>query len=65
MRWFSRFAPFLIGGGVLIDTPFDGDTVFTASTGEGPIVEPARLLVLGDAAATCVARAIVRGVSAD
>ena len=46
-------------------TPFDGDTVFTASTGEGPIVEPARLLVLGDAAATCVARAIVRGVSAD
>lgn len=42
-------------------TPFDGDVVFAASTGAGR-VEALDLMRLGDAAARCVARAIVRGV---
>jgi L-aminopeptidase/D-esterase-like protein len=45
-------------------TPFDGDTVFALSTGDGPIVEPADLLRLGNAAADCLARAIMRAVLA-
>jgi L-aminopeptidase/D-esterase-like protein len=43
-------------------TPFDGDTVFAVSTTVGPTVDPLALMRLGDAAAACVARAIVRGV---
>jgi len=44
-------------------TPMDGDLVFGVSTGEGPTVDdPSRLLRIGHAAATCLARAIARGV---
>lgn len=48
-------------------TPFDGDTVFalsTGSTGDGPPVTPERLTRLGNAAADCLARAIMRAVLA-
>jgi len=46
-------------------TPFDGDTVFALSTGESSReVDPARLAVLGAAAAACLARAIMRAVVA-
>lgn len=45
-------------------TPFDGDTVFALSTGPGPAAGPAELLRLGNAAADCVARAIMRAVLA-
>ena len=45
-------------------TPFDGDTVFALSTGSGPVVPPADLLMLGSAAADCLARAIMRAVTA-
>jgi D-aminopeptidase len=44
-------------------TPFDGDVVFAATTGEGPSVDALALARLGDVAASCVARAIVRGVT--
>lgn len=40
-------------------TPFDGDLIFAASTGA---VQTDDLLYLGHAAATCMARAIARGV---
>ncbi len=40
-------------------TPVDGDLIFAASTGD---VETSDLLYLGHAAATCMARAIARGV---
>lgn len=44
-------------------TPMDGDLVFGVSTGDGPRVEdPHRLLQIGHAIATCLARAIARGV---
>lgn len=44
-------------------TPMDGDLVFGVSTGKGPALEdPSRLLLIGHAAATCLARAIARGV---
>ena len=43
-------------------TPFDGDLIFVASTGVGR-ADPVALLQVGDAAARCVARAVVRGVS--
>ncbi len=44
-------------------TPMDGDLVFGVSTGNGPkLDDPSRLLRLGHAAATCLARAIARGV---
>jgi len=44
-------------------TPMDGDLVFGFSTGEGPALDdPSRLLHIGHAAATCLARAIARGV---
>lgn len=47
-------------------TPFDGDIVFAAATQhEGPEADAGQLMGLGDAAARCVARAIVRAVSAD
>jgi L-aminopeptidase/D-esterase-like protein len=45
-------------------TPFDGDTVFALSTGEGPATDPTNLLKLGNAAADCLARAIIRAVLA-
>jgi L-aminopeptidase/D-esterase-like protein len=45
-------------------TPFDGDTVFALSTGAGPVVAPGDLLKLGNAAADCLARAIMRAVLA-
>jgi D-aminopeptidase len=43
-------------------TPFDGDTVFAISTGSGPPVGPNQLSLLGAAAASCLARAIMRAV---
>ncbi len=45
-------------------TPFDGDLVFGASTGDGSGVGEMDLVLLGHAAATCLARAIARGVYA-
>jgi L-aminopeptidase/D-esterase-like protein len=45
-----------------VHTPFDGDSVFTLSTGDGSGVDPYRLARLGQAAADCVARAVARGV---
>ena len=44
-------------------TPFDGDTVFALSTGAGPVVGPDQLARLGSAAASCLARAIMRAVT--
>jgi len=44
-------------------TPFDGDLVFAAATGERPLADtPAETLELGHAAALCMARAVARGV---
>lgn len=43
-------------------TPFDGDLVFAVSTGAKPVDGPAALLDIGHAAATCLTRAIARGV---
>jgi L-aminopeptidase/D-esterase-like protein len=45
-------------------TPFDGDTVFALSTGTGQSVGPGELLKLGNAAADCLARAIMRAMLA-
>jgi L-aminopeptidase/D-esterase-like protein len=47
-------------------TPFDGDTVFALATGpaNAPAVDAAMLLRLGGAAANCLARAIMRAVTA-
>lgn len=45
-------------------TPFDGDTVFALSTGAGRPAAPDRLTRLGNAAADCLARAIMRAVLA-
>ena len=46
-------------------TPFDGDLVFAVATGEKPLADPMMdPLLLGHAAALCVARAISRGVHA-
>jgi L-aminopeptidase/D-esterase-like protein len=45
-------------------TPFDGDTVFALATGSGPAVGPADLLTIGNAAADCLARAIMRAMLA-
>jgi L-aminopeptidase/D-esterase-like protein len=45
-------------------TPFDGDTIFALSTGNGTVVGPADLLKLGNAAADCLARAIMRAMLA-
>jgi len=44
-------------------TPFDGDTVFALSTGKGPPAGPDRLALLGAAAASCLARAIMRSLT--
>jgi L-aminopeptidase/D-esterase-like protein len=43
-------------------TAYDGDLVFAVSTGTKPVVDPALLLQIGHAAATCLSRAIARGV---
>ncbi|MBM9594858.1 P1 family peptidase [Roseitranquillus sediminis] len=43
-------------------TPFDGDLVFAASTGARPLEGPLQAMILGHAAATCLARAVARGV---
>lgn len=43
-------------------TPFDGDLVFAVSTGRCAAPDPAGMLVLCHLAATCLARAIARGV---
>ncbi|HHL20895.1 MAG TPA: peptidase S58 family protein [Aliiroseovarius sp.] len=44
-------------------TPFDGDLVFAVSTGARPLPDPMLTpLELGHAAATCLSRAIARGV---
>lgn len=43
-------------------SPFDGDLIFGASTGQGPAIDDAALFELGHAASVCVARAIARGV---
>ena len=45
-------------------TPFDGDTVLALSTGTGPVVAPDQLTRLGSAAASCLARAIMRALTA-
>ncbi|WP_374298469.1 P1 family peptidase [Paracoccus sp. (in: a-proteobacteria)] len=46
-------------------TPFDGDLVFAVSSGARPLSDPARdTFLLGHAAASCLARAIARGVHA-
>ena len=44
-------------------TPFDGDTVFALSTGTGAVVGPDQLARLGNAAASCLARAIMRALT--
>ncbi len=44
-------------------TPLDGDLVFAAATGAKPLADPtADALLIGHAAALCLARAIARGV---
>ncbi|WP_118135324.1 P1 family peptidase [Oceanicella sp. SM1341] len=43
-------------------TPFDGDTVFALSTGREPGTDAETLYILGTMAATCLSRAIARGV---
>lgn len=46
-------------------TPMDGDLIFAAATGARPLGDPlSETLYLGHAAATCMARAIARGVHA-
>lgn len=46
-------------------TPFDGDLVFAAATGARPLADHvADPFLIGHAAATCLARAIARGVHA-
>jgi len=47
-----------------VHTPFDGDSVFALSTGAGPAADAALLLRLGSAAADCLARAVMRAMSA-
>ncbi len=47
-----------------VHTPFDGDCVFALATGQGPAVDPAALLRLGNAAADCLARAVMRALVA-
>jgi L-aminopeptidase/D-esterase-like protein len=44
-------------------TPFDGDTVFALSTGSGSVASPDQLTRVGAAAASCLARAIMRAVT--
>jgi L-aminopeptidase/D-esterase-like protein len=46
-----------------IHTPYDGDTVFALATGTGQPAAPALLLRLGNAAADCLARAVMRALT--
>ncbi|MGR3492518.1 MAG: P1 family peptidase [Shimia sp.] len=43
-------------------TPFDGDLIFSAATGAQSVPAPSTFLMLCHAAATCLARAVARGV---
>ena len=43
-------------------TPMDGDLVFAAATGARDLADPSETLLIGHAAAICLARAIARGV---
>ena len=44
-------------------TPFDGDLIFAVATGERALADPAiDPLLLGHAAATCLSRAVARGI---
>jgi L-aminopeptidase/D-esterase-like protein len=45
-------------------TPFDGDSVFALSTGDGEAADPARVAQIGSAAAACLARAVMRAMTA-
>jgi L-aminopeptidase/D-esterase-like protein len=47
-----------------VHAPSDGDAVFVLATGRRPLADPAplSLAILGERAATCLARAIARGV---
>ncbi len=45
-----------------VHTPFDGDTLFVASTGHGSCGDPVALTIIGTIAADLVARAVRRGV---
>ncbi len=45
-----------------VHTPFDGDTLFVASTGDGACGDPVRLTEIGTIAADLVARAVRRAV---
>jgi L-aminopeptidase/D-esterase-like protein len=47
-----------------IHTPFDGDSVFALATGTGRPVDAGALLRLGSAAADCLARAVMRSLTA-
>jgi D-aminopeptidase len=48
---------------VPVFTPLDGDIVFAAATGRTPLADPIRdLAAIGLAAASCIARAVARGV---
>ncbi len=47
-----------------IHTPFDGDSVFALSTGAGLLAEAEALLRLVSAAADCLARAVMRALTA-
>jgi D-aminopeptidase len=43
-------------------TPMDGDLVFAAATGARTLTDASEALLIGHAAAICLARAIARGV---
>lgn len=46
-------------------TPFDGDLIFAVATGARPLADPAiDPFLLGHAAATCLSRAVARGIFA-
>lgn len=45
-------------------TPFDGDLIFGVATGRGRAPDPREEMVLGHAAALCMARAVARAVHA-
>jgi L-aminopeptidase/D-esterase-like protein len=47
-----------------IHTPFDGDSVFALATGTRPPADAAALSRLGSAAADCLARAVMRALTA-
>jgi L-aminopeptidase/D-esterase-like protein len=47
-----------------VHTPYDGDSVFALATGKGSPAGPAELLLLGSAAADCLARAVMHALLA-